>query len=357
MALKNGYNALGVRHFLTLADFSSDELRGMLDLIGLLKRYEAEGVRPPLLKDMSLGMLFNQPSTRTRISFEVAMTQLGGHALYLDSNTLHMGEGRETIEDTTRVVASMCDIIEVRCDNQEMIEKMAEVSEVPIINGMTLLDLHPTQALCDVFTMSEHMPPNKKDLSELVCMFISNNSSDGDFAECVFKSQCRIMMRLGMTVIGAAPEEYAMSAEEEAYIRAEMEKSGGKLILTDDPYEYIDQVDFITTDSWWYHGTDDLKEKNCAIFLPTYQINEKLMDAAPEHCKIMHCLPGNRGYEITNELWDSEKSLLFQEAENRLHTQRGLLAWFGLGQRKKVSEERVKQCMAEASSLIESYAN
>lgn len=354
MALKNGYNEMGVRHFLTLADFSKEELMSMIEVIGILKDYENEGFRLPLLKGTSLGMMFDQPSTRTRVSFEVAMTQLGGHALFLESKTLHVGEDRETIADTTKVVASMCDMLMVRTDTQETIEEMAKHSTVPLLNGMTLLDLHPTQALCDVFTMLEHMPPKKKNVEDLVCMFISNNASDGDFAECVFKSQCRIMMKLGMTVIGAAPPEYKMSAEEEAYINSEMKKSGGKLILTEDPMEYINKVDFITTDSWWYHGSDDLKEKNISIFMPKYQINNDLLSHAPKHCKVLHCLPGNRGYEITNEVWDGPQSLLFEEAENRLHTQKGLIAWFSKYIKKTQIEDLPEHYMTQTEEIINS---
>ncbi len=352
MALKNGYNEMGVRHFLTLADFSKDELMSMIEVIGILKDYENEGFRLPLLKGTSLGMMFDQPSTRTRVSFEVAMTQLGGHALFLESKTLHVGEDRETIADTTKVLSSMCDMLMVRTDTQETIEEMAKHSTVPLLNGMTLLDLHPTQALCDVFTMLEHMPPKKKKVEDLVCMFISNNASDGDFVECVFKSQCRIMMKLGMTVIGAAPPEYKMSAEEEAYINSEMKKSGGKLILTDDPMAYIKKVDFITTDSWWYHGSDDLKEKNISIFMPKYQINNELLSHAPKHCKVLHCLPGNRGYEITNEVWDGPQSLLFEEAENRLHTQKGLIAWFSKYIKKTQVEDFPEHYMTKTEEII-----
>ena len=354
MTLEKGYNKDGVRHFLTLADFSKEELTSMLELIGELKTLEEKGIRLPLLKDMSLGMMFDQPSTRTRVSFEVAMSQLGGHALFLESKTLHVGEDRETIADTAKIISSMCDLMMVRTETQETIEEMAMHASVPVLNGMTLLDLHPTQALCDVFTMMEHMPPNKTKVEDLVCMFISNNASDGDFAECVFKSQCRIMMKLGMTVIGAAPPEYFMSKEEEAYIRAEMEQSGGKLILTEDPLEYMDQVDFITTDSWWYHGTDDLKEKNLAIFHPKYQINQDLLNHGPAHCKVLHCLPGNRGYEITNDVWDGPQSLLFEEAENRLHTQRGLLAWFGHDLKKKADEKEAEAGLDRVRAKLDS---
>ena len=316
-----------VRHFIETDDFTKEEYLEMLKVIRKLKEAEYKGIRLPLLKDQSLGMMFDQPSTRTRVSFEAGMTQLGGHALYLETKTLHCGEDRETIKDTAEVLSGMCDAIEIRTESQDTIIELAKWATVPVFSGMSSKCMHPTQALCDLFTMTEYMPEGKK-IEDLVYMFIGDNSVLGDNIGGVCRTEARLLSKMGVTFISCAPKEAEKAPEDVAYCKAQMEKSGGKFIQTNDPYEYIDQVDFIATDAWWYHGSDHLKDKKIATFFPKYSINKELLSKAPAHCKVMHNLPGNRGYEISDEVWDGPQSILIPQAENRLHTEKGLLVYF-----------------------------
>lgn len=316
-----------VRHFIETDDFTKEEYLEMLKVIKTLKDAESKGIRLPLLKDQSLAMMFDQPSTRTRVSFEAAMTQLGGHALYLETKTLHCGEDRETIKDTAQVLSGMCDAIEIRTESQDTIIELAKYAGVPVFSGMSSKCMHPTQALCDLFTMTEYMEEDKE-IEDLVYMFIGDNSVLGDNIGGVCRTEARLLSKMGVTFISCAPKEAEMAPEDVAYCKAEMEKSGGKFIQTNDPYEYIDQVDFIATDAWWYHGSDHLKDKKIATFYPMYAVNKELLAKAKPSVKVMHNLPGNRGYEIADDVWDSEQSILIPQAENRLHTEKGLLVYF-----------------------------
>lgn len=340
-----------IKHFIETDDYTKADYLSMLETIRVLKEAEKKGIRLPLLKDMSLGMLFDQPSTRTRVSFEVAMTQLGGHALFLETKTLHVGEQRETIKDTAAVLSSMCDVLEIRTEQQDTIVEFAKNSSVPVINGMSSKCMHPTQVLCDAFTMLENLPKGKK-LEDIVFMYIGDNSVDGNFIGGVCRSEFRLMSKLGVTAISCAPDEARMKEEDVAYVNEQMKISGGKFIQTSDPYEYINQVDFIITDAWWYHGSDHLKDEKVALFMPKYQINQELLDKAPAHCKVMHCLPGNRGYEITNEVWDGEHSIIIPQSENRLHTQKGILAWLVYPNKKTPDEALKNYYMGKVQSLI-----
>ena len=316
-----------VRHFIETDDFTKEEYLEMMEVIRTLKEAEKRGIRLPLLKDQSLAMMFDQPSTRTRVSFEVAMTQLGGHALYLETKTLHCGEDRETIKDTAQVLSSMCDGIEIRTQYQDTIIELAKYSTVPVFSGMSSKCMHPTQALCDLFTMTEYLPEGKK-LEDIVYMFIGDNSVLGEYIGGVCRTEGRLLSKMGVTFISCAPKEAEMAPEDVAYCKREMEKSGGKFIQTNDPYEYIGDIDFIATDAWWYHGSDHLKEKKIKTFFPKYSINSELLSKAKPTIKVMHNLPGNRGYEISDDVWDGPNSILIPQAENRLHTEKGLLVYF-----------------------------
>lgn len=343
--------SLSIKHFIETDDFTKEEYLKILETIKILKEGEKKGIRIPLLKDMSLGMMFDQESTRTRVSFEVAMTQLGGHALYLSTKTLHCGSDMESIKDTALVLSSMCDAIEIRSKYQDTIIELAKYSTVPVINGMASKCMHPTQALCDIFTMMEHKPENKK-LEDIVMMFIGDNSVGENYMAGVCRTLSRLTGKLGMTFISCAPEEAAMLPVDVEYCKKEMAKSGGKFIQTTNPYEYIDMVDFIYTDSWWYHGIEHLKDEKVKLYMPKYQINSDLISKGPAHIKVMHCLPGNRGYEITDEVWDGEHSIIIKQSENRLHTQKGILAWFLLPLKKAVDEEERKMYSEKITSYI-----
>lgn len=320
------------RHFLELDDFSKDELLGMLELIRFLKEADRKGVTPRLLRGMSLGMLFESSSLRTRVSFETAMMELGGHAVYLKPGEIHLG-ARESVYDTVQVLGRMCDAIMARTDALETMQEIARCSTVPVINGMTVYS-HPTQGLCDIFTMLEHLPEGKT-VEDMKVAFVSDASPVG----CICTSLRQILPVLGSQLVVAAPEAYQVDPAEAEKTRVACQSSGATFKMTTDPLEAVRDADFIVTDVWWYHGYDDEKEERLKVFMPKYQINRELLNHAPPHCKVLHCMPANRDYEITSEVMDSPSSVIFDEAENRFHTQKALLLWYLYPNRRQPSAE------------------
>lgn len=323
------------RHYIDTLDFSKEELLDMLTTIRMIKEADEQGATPKLLQDASLAMLFEQPSTRTRISFEVGMTELGGHALYLKPGEIHLGT-RETLSDTVEVLSRMCDAIMARTNEHQIILDIAAYATVPVFNAMTVYN-HPTQVLCDVFTVTEHMPKGKK-LEDLTVAFIGDASEKA----CVNTSLLHIAAKLGMNHIVAAPKVFQVPDKEIELTEKSFKESGGSFRMTEDVVDAVKEADFVYTDVWWYHGYDDEKEERAAILSPTYQVNAKLMSQAPQHCKVLHCLPANRDYELASEVMDSAQSIVFDQAENRLHTEKGLLVWFIYPRLKRPSEELVK---------------
>jgi putrescine carbamoyltransferase len=309
------------RHFIELSDFSRDELTHLLELIRFLKMADRKGVVPRLLKGMSLAMIFESASLRTRVSFETSLMELGGHAINLKPGEIHLGV-RETIYDTIRVLASMCDGIMVRTHLLETMHEIVAASTVPVINGMTMYS-HPTQGLCDFFTMTEFLPKGKP-LDEMKVAFVSDASKVG----CICTSMRQILPIFGAHLVVAAPDEFQVEPQEVEKTKAACQATGATFSLTDDPVEAVRDADFIVTDVWWYTGYDDQKEARLKIFMPKYQINRELLNKAPSHCKVLHCMPANRDYEITSEVMDSASSVVFEEAENRYHTEKALLLWF-----------------------------
>jgi len=302
----------------------------MLELIRFLKEADRKGVTPRLLRGLSLGMLFESSSLRTRLSFETAMMELGGHAVYLKPGEIHLGV-RETVYDTVQVLARMCDGIMARTDALETMQEIARCSTVPVINGMTVYS-HPTQGLCDIFTMMENLP-NGKTLEEMKVAFVSDASPVG----CICTSLRQILPVLGSHLTVAAPDMYQVEQGEAEKTKAACRASGATFTMTDDPVEAVRDADFIVTDVWWYHGYDDEKEARLKVFMPKYQINRDLLKRAPAHCRVLHCMPANRDYEITSEVMDSPSSIIFDEAENRFHTQKALLLWFLYPSRRQPS--------------------
>jgi putrescine carbamoyltransferase len=316
------------RHFLELDDFDKNELLHMLELIRFLKQADRKGVTPRLLGGMSLGMLFESSSLRTRVSFETAMMELGGHAVYLKPGEIHLGV-RESIFDTVQVLSRMCDGIMARTDALETMQEIARCSSVPVLNGMTVYS-HPTQGLCDIFTMLENLPQGKP-LEEMKVAFVSDASPVG----CICTSLRQILPILGAHLVVAAPDDYQVELGEAAKTLKACQASGATFRMTDDPLDAVKGADFIVTDVWWYHGYDDEKEARLKVFMPKYQINRELLKHAPAHCRVLHCMPANRDFEITSEVMDSPVSVIFDEAENRFHTQKALLLWFLYPQRRQ----------------------
>ncbi len=318
-----------LRHFIDTQDYSKQELLDIIELTRKIKAADKQGCTPKLLQDASLAMIFEEPSTRTRVSFEVAMTELGGHALYLKPGEIHLGV-RESMYDTAKVLSRMCDAIFARTLKHETITKLAKYAEVPVINGLTDYN-HPTQVVCDVLTMMEHMPAGKQ-LEELNVTFIGDATN-------VLSSLMFICTRLGMRFTHAAPRKYQPPEAWVKIAQANCADSGGRLTITEDPVEAVREADFIYTDLWWWVGQEDQIPERRAAFMPEYQVNLDLFNKAPSHCQFMHCLPASRGVEATDEVMDHPRSIIFDQSENRLHTEKGLLVYLLYPRLKRPSQE------------------
>ena len=317
------------RHFLDTQDFSKGELLDLIELTRMIKEADKQGVLPKLLQDASLAMIFEEPSTRTRVSFEVAMTELGGHALYLKPGEIHLGE-RESLSDTAKVLSHMVDVIMARTLKHETILGLAEAATVPVINGLTDYN-HPTQVVCDVLTMMEHKPLGKK-LEDLNVTFVGDATN-------VLSSLMHICTQMGMNFTHAAPKKYQSPPRWQEIAQENCERSGGTLTITEDVVAAVKDADFIYTDLWWWVGQEDEIPERRTAFMPTYQVNMELLKQAPAHCKVMHCLPASRGVEATDEVLDSPQSIIFDQSENRLHTEKGLLVWLVYPRLKRPSAE------------------
>lgn len=331
-----------LRHFLDTQDFTRQELLDMIELTRAIKAADKDGCTPKLLSDATLAMIFEEPSTRTRVSFEVAMTELGGHALYLKPGEIHLGV-RESLYDTAKVLSRMCDIIMARTLKHETITGLAAGADVPVINGLTDYN-HPTQVVCDVLTMIEHMPAGKK-LEDLHVTFIGDATN-------VLSSLMLICTKLGMHFTHAAPAKYQAPAEWQAWAQANCAESGGTLTVTDNPLAAVANADYIYTDLWWWVGQEDQIPERRAAFMPHYQVNLDLFNCAPPHCKFMHCLPASRGVEATDEVMDHPRSIIFDQSENRLHTEKGLLVYFLYPRLQHPSESQKAAHRAHVEALL-----
>jgi len=318
-----------LRHFIDTQDFTKEEILDIIQLTRLIKEARQQGYRPHLLQDASLAMIFEEPSTRTRVSFEVAMTELGGHALYLKPGEIHLGV-RESLYDTAKVLSRMCDILMARTLQHETISGLARYADVPVINGLTDYN-HPTQAVCDVLTMTEHMPPGKR-LEDLRVTFIGDATN-------VLSSLLLTCTKMGMHFTHAAPKKYQVPAQWIAWAKANCVLSGGSVTLTEDPVAAVYEADYIYTDLWWWVGQEDQIPERRAAFMPAYQVNLGLFEKAPAYCQFMHCLPASRGVEATDEVMDHPRSIIFDQSENRLHTEKGLLVYLLYPRLKRPTQE------------------
>lgn len=318
-----------LRHFIETQDFTKEELLDMIETTRAIKAADKQGYTPKLLHDASLAMIFEEPSTRTRVSFEVAMTELGGHSLYLKPGEIHLGV-RESLADTAQVLSRMVDVVMIRALKHETVTGFAEHAKVPVINGLTDYN-HPTQVVCDVFTMMEHMPAGKK-LEDLHVTFVGDATN-------VLSSLMFICTRMGMHFTHAAPQKYQARPEWIEIAQENCKVSGGSFRVTEDPVDAVKNADFIYTDLWWWVGQEaEIPEREKA-FMPRYQVNMDLLKQAPATCKVMHCLPASRGVEATDEVLNSAQSIIYDQSENRLHTEKGLLVWFVYPRLKRPSEE------------------
>lgn len=329
------------KDYIDVRDFSKEELKTLVELTGVVKKAQKKNAVPDLLHKKSVAMIFEEPSTRTRISFEVALTLLGGHGLYIRPGDIHLGR-RESIGDTSQVISRMCDGIVIRALHYNDIAEMAKYASVPVINAMTEDVNHPAQMLCDVFTMYE-----KTGRIEGINLAYVGDSSKGDpdkgvIAAIISHDLMRISARMGINFYIASPREYQIEEKSLQGVRKDAEISGARIVVTDDPKEAVAQADFIYTDTWsWYGmGEEEIKRRREKL-MPKYQVNSDLMKAAPPHARFMHCLPALRGEEVTDEVMDSKQSIVFDEAENRLHTEVALLTAF-IGRKAALPPEKRK---------------
>lgn len=300
------------RDFLTLKDFSTDEINYLVDLGLDLKTKLKSGIPTPILSGKSLGMIFQKSSTRTRVSFEVGMYQLGGQALFLSGHDLQIDRG-EPIEDTARVLSRFLDGILIRTYSHEMVEKLAKYADCPVINGLTD-DFHPTQVIADLITVKEH----KGTVKGLKFAYVGDGNN-------MTHSLMIGAAKVGMNFASASPEGYMPHEDVVAYAREQAAQNACTVEITHDPFEAVADADIVYTDTWASMGQEAEKEIRAKIFAP-YQINSKLMSVAKKDAIVLHCLPAYRGYEITTEILEGAQSVVFDEAENRLHAHKAIMA-------------------------------
>jgi ornithine carbamoyltransferase len=300
------------RDFLRVNDWEPDELLSVLDLADRLKARQRERVEHRQLEGRTLGMIFQKPSTRTRVSFEAGMFQLGGTALYLAAGDLQLGRG-ETIKDTARVLSGYLDGIMIRTFAQADVDELAAHADVPVINGLTD-EFHPCQALADVMTIREHF--GGFDGVRVTYLGDGNNVCHSLMVACA---------KLGMDFTAATPEGYEPDEEVVGWAREAAEASGGSVGLTGDPRAAVDGADVLYTDVWTSMGQDEERERRVRD-LEEYRIDEGVLRLAGERAIVLHCLPAHYGEEITEEVLYGPQSAVWDQAENRLHAQKGLLA-------------------------------
>ena len=299
-------SANGKRHFLDLIDVPPQELRGMIEASRAMKARRERGARP--LEGHTLAMVFDKPSTRTRVSFDVAMRQLGGAAILLTGQEMQLGRG-ETIADTARVLSRYVDIIVIRTLDHDTLTELARHATVPVINGLTRRS-HPCQVLADVMTFEEHRGPIRG----------KTVAWTGD-ANNVLASWMHAAERFDFRLQVATPPELAPKK----WLLDWVKSSAAAIHIGTDPEEAVKGSDCVVTDTWVSMGDkDDQRRHN---LLKRYQVNARLMARANPGAVFMHCLPAHRGNEVTDEVIDGPQSVVFDEAENRLHAQKGILAW------------------------------
>lgn len=300
------------KHLLTLQDFSQDELMTLIQYAIQLKEERKSGKPHPLLAGKTLAMIFEKPSTRTRVSFETGMYQLGGHALFLGKNDLQMGNG-ETIADTAKVLSRYVDAIMIRTFEHAIVEELASHASIPIINGLTD-DYHPCQVLADFMTIYE----KKNRLSGLKLAYIG----DGNNMANTLLMGCAIM---GIDCVIAEPNGYEVKDDVFKKATQLAQTTGAKLLQTNDPTVAVEDADIIYTDVWASMGWEDEHATRLEKFAD-YQVNDALVKLAKDDYLFMHCLPAKRGEEVASSVIDGANSVVFDEAENRLHIQKAILA-------------------------------
>ncbi|CAI6146431.1 MAG: Ornithine carbamoyltransferase, anabolic [uncultured Sulfurimonas sp.] len=301
-----------MRHFLTLKDFTKEEILEIINIAVDIKKDLRAGVYKKQLENQTLAMIFEKSSTRTRVSFETGMFQLGGHALFLSNRDIHLGRG-EPIADTAKVISSMCDMVMIRTFEHSMIEEFAANSRVPVINGLTD-SYHPVQLLADYLTMLEY------GINEnAVVAYVGDGNN-------MTHSWMFLAAKMGFDLRIATPKGYEVDSDvlKEALEIAKL--SGASITVMNDPAEAIKCATIVTTDTWASMGQEDEKDERVKAF-KGYMIDNEKMNLATQNVKFLHCLPAYRGQEVSEEIMDTHSEIIFNEAENRLHAQKGLMVW------------------------------
>ena len=301
-----------MRHFLTLKDFTKEEILEIIDIGLEIKNNLKNGIYKKELNMQTLGMIFEKSSTRTRISFETGMFELGGHALFLSNRDIHLGRG-EPVKDTARVISSMCDMVMIRTFEHSMIEEFASFSSVPVINGLTD-SYHPIQLLADYMTLVEHSSEKN-----MVVAYVGDGNN-------MTHSWMMLASKLGFELRIATPKGYEVNANILKEAQTLAKSSGAKIITTNDPKVALKDATVVTTDTWTSMGQEDEKEQRIEIF-KGFMVDELLMSEAKDDAKFLHCLPAYRGLEVSEETFEKHSKIIFNEAENRLHAQKGLMVW------------------------------
>ena len=301
-----------MRHFLTLADYSKEEILEILALAKQIKDETKQRVFKDYMPKKTLGMIFEKSSTRTRVSFETGIYQLGGIGLFLSSNDIQLGRG-EPMSDTARVISRMVDMVMIRTFEQSKIEEFAKYSKVPVINGLTN-EFHPVQLMADYMTIQE------AGLQEgLIAAYIGDGNN-------MAHSWLNMAAKLGFELRIATPKGYEVNAGILANAQEMAKLSGAKIIITNDPKEAVSDATVVTTDTWISMGQESQTEKRLKDF-EGYIVDSAMMNLANSKAIFLHCLPAYRGYEVSEEVLEGSSSLIFEEAENRLHAQKGVMVW------------------------------
>jgi len=299
---------------LSIHELSADDVEEILTLAADLKAKQKAGIPHKLLAGKTLGMIFEKSSTRTRVSFEVGMYQLGGQALFLSSRDLQLGRG-EPIKDTARVLSRYLDGIMIRTYGHERIEELAHYADIPVINALSDL-LHPCQALTDLLTIREY---KGKNLAGLKMAYVGDGNN-------MTHSLMYAAAKVGMNFAAATPEGYEPNAEVVANAKADAAATGATVTITHNPMEAVAGADVIVTDTWASMGQEAEHDTRTAVFRP-YQVNWELVaESGNARCIVMHCLPAYRGEEITEDVFEEFADVIFDEAENRLHVQKAIMA-------------------------------
>jgi ornithine carbamoyltransferase len=296
------------KDFIKISDWTREELEDIFTLTAELKNKQKKGEPHPLLSGKTLGMIFEKSSTRTRVSFEVGMFQLGGSALFLSSGTTQLGRG-EPIKDTARVLSRYVDGIMIRTFAQQNVDDMAQWSDVPVINGLSDM-LHPCQVMADIFTVLE----NRSSFADLIYCWIG----DGNNMANSWINAARIF---GFELRIATPAEFCP----DPIILERARTDGARIFVTEDPFEAAEKAHVLNTDVWASMGQEEEQQKREKAFR-NFQLNREILQVADPDCIVLHCLPAHRGEEITDEVIEGPRSRVFDEAENRLHVQKAIMA-------------------------------